>query len=44
MYKEGKEVFHMEELFIRDMDEEKDCTSGIQGLGAIQCVKGHQGH
>lgn len=37
VYKGGKEVFHMEELFGRDMDERKDCTSGIQGLGAIQC-------
>lgn len=27
----------MEELFVRDMNEGKDCTSGIQGLGAIQC-------
>jgi len=27
----------MEELFVREMDEGKDCTSGIQGLGAIQC-------
>lgn len=35
--KGGKGVFHMEELFVREMDEGKDCTSGIQGLGAIQC-------